>query len=629
MSSSDARTTRSMKRRREASPKAPSGSENFTSFNPLCSPPGTPRHVPSSSLRLDGLPSEIGILMVEFLDTASQASFALVNRTTASWVSKALLARITRCQTDEECEALERGDSPDTVARFIIAVTSVCIPEWEKIRFVGGIVQLHCRPDSVVPTFDIVDECRVLRAVVGSWSAEKQGELLAQYLSTELKTLKPITHFAKQPGDAGSVNQATDERIFRVLNYVMVLNATRENRVNDPGCACANCGGENTSAAVENERVERVADQKWKHLSTVVRSMLRAMPGSDNLEKQATLIHLMLGPNEFYLRLITGESLAPIGNVFENADANALIAAPFFVTFDLDDDTSSDYAEDCEYMGFEGHFESFDGSLQAFGNLFGHMLLNNVNGCSELDKETGLKETLQLIQCITKCWSFEFKLALLAFITRRGTGSTSTKRVFELKKKVMHAILETDDSLSEHCAPAVASTSALLPNALFRMLVRGAYPADDFAVFFRELSQDWSQAARNVVLQKVMHGLVKGDILTEGCECGCTPNTLNQKIFGKIAKLATMGVLALGEQEMDEAEEQAKVAMAMATPRAMATPERELDQDENPFLDGLCSPCPSAKRASVTHTPQPGAVNTPQPFGMNTPTPGTPFGMEE
>ena len=87
------------------------------------------------------MPSEIGILIADRLDTASQASMVLVNRTTASWVSKSLLARVNACQLTDDAEVLERDDSPETVARFVSAVASVCIPKDERTKFVAGIVK--------------------------------------------------------------------------------------------------------------------------------------------------------------------------------------------------------------------------------------------------------------------------------------------------------------------------------------------------------------------------------------------------------------------------------------------------------------------------------------------------------
>ena len=218
------RVTRSMKRRRNESfqPRPASRSELFDPlrsselFNPLGAPP-LRLDVPRASFRLTDLPSEIGILIADRLDTASRASMVLVNRTTASWISKSLLARVNACQLTDDAEVLERDDSPETVARFVSAVASVCIPKDERTKFVAGIVQLHSRPDARVPTFGVADECGVLRSVVGKWSPERQGEVLAQYLQTEIETLKPISHFKTRPGDSGALNQATDERIFRVL----------------------------------------------------------------------------------------------------------------------------------------------------------------------------------------------------------------------------------------------------------------------------------------------------------------------------------------------------------------------------------------------------------------------------
>ena len=87
------RVTRSMKRRRNESFQPGPASRSQKLFSPLCAPP-LRRDVPRASFQLTDLPSEIGILIADRLDTASRASMVLVNRTTASWVSKSLLARV-------------------------------------------------------------------------------------------------------------------------------------------------------------------------------------------------------------------------------------------------------------------------------------------------------------------------------------------------------------------------------------------------------------------------------------------------------------------------------------------------------------------------------------------------------
>ena len=80
------------------------------------------RDVPRASFQLTDLPSEIGILIADRLDTASRASMVLVNRTTASWVSKSLLARVNACQLTDDAEALRAGRQPrDGRARFVSA----------------------------------------------------------------------------------------------------------------------------------------------------------------------------------------------------------------------------------------------------------------------------------------------------------------------------------------------------------------------------------------------------------------------------------------------------------------------------------------------------------------------------
>ena len=272
------RVTRSVKRRRNESFQPGPASRSQKLFSPLCAPP-LRRDVPRASFQLTDLPSEIGILIADRLDTASRASMVLVNRTTASWISKSLLARVNACQLTDDAEALERDDSPETVARFVSAVASVCIPREERTKFVAGIVQLHSRPDARVPTLGVADECGVLRSVVGKWSPERQGEVLAQYLATELETLKPISHFTRRPGDSGALNQATDERIFRVLNYVMVLDeGARGKRGETRG---------ETRGEGEDESFADGDARRWRRLARVVRAMTRAANGGGGSPREA------------------------------------------------------------------------------------------------------------------------------------------------------------------------------------------------------------------------------------------------------------------------------------------------------------------------------------------------------
>ena len=123
-----------------------------------------------SRFRLDDLPPEIGILIVDKLDTEAGANLTLVNKTVAGWVAKCLLAKVTRCEVEESAEPLDPADDVAHVQHFISAVTSVAIPSRERARFVSGLMQLHCRPDHHNPTLDLTDECLVLRGVVASWS---------------------------------------------------------------------------------------------------------------------------------------------------------------------------------------------------------------------------------------------------------------------------------------------------------------------------------------------------------------------------------------------------------------------------------------------------------------------------
>ena len=601
------RVTRSVKRRRNESFQPGPASRSQKLFSPLCAPP-LRRDVPRASFQLTDLPSEIGILIADRLDTASRASMVLVNRTTASWISKSLLARVNACQLNDDAEALERDDSPETVARFVSAVASVCIPRDERTKFVAGIVQLHSRPDARVPTLGVADECGVLRSVVGKWSPERQGEVLAQYLATELETLKPISHFTRRPGDSGALNQATDERIFRVLNYVMVLDeGARGKRGETRG---------ETRGEGEDESFADGDARRWRRLARVVRAMTRAAKNKDGVpiketspETLATLVHLMLGPNEFYVRLLTGESLdpAPPAETLATNAANE----PFFVTFDLDDDTAGDYAEDRCWKDIEDHYEAFDTSLDAFAGLLTQTLAlstleDRLQASSSADSSN---ETFELLERVTTCWSFEFKLALAAFAARR-----LGKRAPAFVRRAL-----TGPAFAKHCAPAVAFDSPELPTALFRVLAREAFSAEDFARFFNLLAADWTAGARRVVLGRVTRGLVRGEMLVPGCECGCQPPRLKDTLFEKMAALATLGVTH------GLAEETRLLPTAAATP----SPSRENDDPSaaEPFFDGLCSPAP-AKRARPERAPL-AATHTP-PQEAHTPQPGTPFsGAEE
>jgi len=626
------RVTRSMKRRRKASFQDAPASRSEKLFSPLCAPP-IRRDVPSSHFKLTDLHSEIGILIVDHLDTASQASMALVNKSTASWVSKSLLARVTACQHDEDVEALDKNDTPETVARFISAVTSVCIPEWEKIRFVGGIVQLHCRPDARVPTLGIVEECQVLRSVVGKWDATRQGAVLAQYLATELGTLKPISHFLKRPGDSGSHNQATDERIFRVLNYVMVLNDTR-----DGSSPEERARARREAPSFEGKELER-RENKWRYLARVVRSLTNEI---DDPERAATLVHLMLGPNEFYLRVVTGESLEPFNGGIqdvdraaaenaENAETAQHSASPFFATFDLTDETAGDYAEDCDWKGFQEHWESFDATVHSFAKLFAHMLHARVPETLHLEtREDDREKTMRLSELVTTCWSFEFKLALAAFTARNQRElllADSIGIAPPVASCYVRWVLEHDLEFKKHCAPDVVEENPELSVSLFRALGRDSLAADDFAYFFQALSRDWSAAAKRSVLGNVMRGLVREDLLMPGCECGCEPPKVKEALFEKMASLAAMGVTSARRGGGSEADsKKRKDVECTALDAETATPSRKTRPDDYDFfeaLDGLCSPASAPLKKHEEHKGNLAASSAASPTASSAASPGS------
>ena len=302
------RVTRSVKRRRNESFQPGPASRSQKLFSPLCAPP-LRRDVPRASFQLTDLPSEIGILIADRLDTASRASMVLVNRTTASWVSKSLLARVNACQLTDDAEALELDDSPETVARFVSAVASVCIEGGGGAKFVAGIVRPHSRPDARVPTLAVADECGVRVRSSGKWSPGRQTRRSSR-VSRALETLAGHLALHEAPRRQRRAGQATDERIFRVLNYVMVLDEAREGR--EVRRRSRETRGEGEDGLRGRRRAPMAPARR------VVRAMTRAAKNKDgvsiketNPERVATLVHLMLGPNEFYVRLLTGESLDP------------------------------------------------------------------------------------------------------------------------------------------------------------------------------------------------------------------------------------------------------------------------------------------------------------------------------
>lgn len=500
------------------------------SLSPLRTPP-TPARTSPSRFRLDDLPPEIGILIVDKLDTEAGANLTLVNKTVAGWVSKSLLARVTRCEVDESAEPLDPADDVAHVQHFISAVTSVAIPPPERARFVSGLMQLHCRPDHRNPTLDLPDECLVLRGVVASWSAPRQGEVIAQYLSAELNTVKPISHFLKLPADSGSVNSATDERIFRVLNGVLCF------------------AGEDDPSEGNHETLRR---RRWDHLAEVMATLAAAL---ENPERVATLIHIILGPNEFYCRLASGEPLdAPLEDDVD----------PFFVTFDLDSDSATDYAEDVGFNNFIEPWEAFDVSIAAFAELLTRLIPRMYPGRPS--------DAVDFLSKFVACWSFEYKLALVA------------------------AMIRVDDSafaayaaplLSDRDRPALPHRREDLPEALFRVLARGSWTAVDFARAFATLTRGWSASVRRDVLSKVLNGKhVETSLLKEGCECGCSPATLNVAILRKLTWLGAKGIDAVA---MDDAGRRREVNDDRGA-EAGAGRGGDASVDDEPEDDGLCSP---------------------------------------
>ena len=104
MSSTSRPTTRSQtastrdylgKRRRA------SRDENARSLpTPTLSEPPSSSARTCATFRLEDLPLELGVLIVDHLTIQGMASLTLCSKTTARWVSRSLLARVTRCETD-------------------------------------------------------------------------------------------------------------------------------------------------------------------------------------------------------------------------------------------------------------------------------------------------------------------------------------------------------------------------------------------------------------------------------------------------------------------------------------------------------------------------------------------------
>lgn len=82
---------------------------------PLSTLSAPPSYAPSSksprtSVLLDELPGELGVLIVDHLTIEAMANLTLCNKTTAGWVSKSLLAKVTRCETNVEEGERERTE---------------------------------------------------------------------------------------------------------------------------------------------------------------------------------------------------------------------------------------------------------------------------------------------------------------------------------------------------------------------------------------------------------------------------------------------------------------------------------------------------------------------------------------
>lgn len=76
--------------------------------------------LPRARVLLTDLPCELGILIVDNLTIEAMANLVLCNKTTAGWVSKSLLAKVTRCETKVD----EGEREPEAHLRFFLALSS-------------------------------------------------------------------------------------------------------------------------------------------------------------------------------------------------------------------------------------------------------------------------------------------------------------------------------------------------------------------------------------------------------------------------------------------------------------------------------------------------------------------------
>lgn len=96
---------------------------------------------PRTSVLLDELPGELGVLIVNHLTIEAMANLTLCNKTTAGWVSKSLLAKVTRCETnveEGERERTEQGSRRKQQARpyvsFFLFPSSFVVLDGQRPR---------------------------------------------------------------------------------------------------------------------------------------------------------------------------------------------------------------------------------------------------------------------------------------------------------------------------------------------------------------------------------------------------------------------------------------------------------------------------------------------------------------
>ena len=231
------------------------------------------------------------------------------------------------------------------------------------------------------------------------------------------------------------------------------------------------------------------------------------------------------------------------------------------MTFDLDSDSATDYAEDVGFNNFIEPWEAFDVSIAAFAELLTRLIPRMYPGRPS--------DAVDFLSKFVACWSFEYKLALAAAMIR----------VDDFAVAAYAAPL-----LRDRDRPALAHRREDLPEALFRVLARGSWTAVDFARAFA-LTEDGPPPS-GATSSQGSERETRGDFAPEGrVRVRVLPATLNVAILRKLTWLA-------------QGDRRRRDGRRGASPRGERRSRRrsgrgrggDASVDDEPEDDGLCSP---------------------------------------